>query len=171
MRTDENSFEKFQRLLRTPEGKKKEITACLLPLKQQSEIALKNIEEYESKEKMFDDEKKRIEDKPKFTGISDRELYLKNKKIIEEKAKGLHKHERQPKLVSSKIVNILSAQYGLTDIKTIDVTDKIILGEKFTNELAGEDPAPKRKKNIFIKAMVDGKETEATFIEGKRIIF
>ena len=83
MRTDENSFEKFQRLLRTPEGKKKEITACLLPLKQQSEIALKNIEEYESKEKMFDDEKKRIEDKPKFTGISDRELYLKNKKIIE----------------------------------------------------------------------------------------
>jgi uncharacterized membrane protein YkvA (DUF1232 family) len=110
------------------------------------------------------------EDTPKMTGILDRELWLKNKAIIEAKEKGLYvKPGKEP--VSPKEVSIISAQYGLEEERLIDVTDKILVGQKFTNKLAGEDPCPNKKKQVIIKAIVDGVEGEYVFIENKKIIF
>lgn len=113
------------------------------------------------------------EEVPRRTGILDRELWLKNKAIIEAKAaKTYEKPGREPKEPKTpKVVEISKAMYGLEDIKLIDVTSKIKVGEKFNNELAGEDPCPKKKKNVIVTATVDGIEGEYTFIEGKKIQF
>jgi len=39
------------------------------------------------------------------------------------------------------------------------------------NKAAGQDPAPGKRKKVFVKATVDGEEVEKTFAEGKYLIF
>lgn len=65
-------------------------------------------------------------------------------------------------------VEILSALYGIEGNR-ISVTP--IIGKKMTNKIAGSDPAPKVKKDVIIKATVDGAEVEKTFTEGEVISF
>ena len=106
-----------------------------------------------------------------FTGM---ETWLKNKAIIEAKARGewkrLSKSKEKVEKVEKK-VEIIQALYGLQDIKFIDITSKIVIGQKVNNALAGEDPCPNKKKNVIVRAVVDGVEGDYTFVEGKKIIF
>lgn len=114
--------------------------------------------------------KAKDEDTPRQSGMLNREEYLKNKAIIDAKARGEYvKPGKEPK--KPKVVEIIQALYGLQDIKFIDITSKIKIGEKVNNELAGEDPCPKKKKNVIVRAKVDGIEGDFTFTEGKKIVF
>lgn len=114
--------------------------------------------------------KKKDEETPMHSGMLNREEYLKNKAIIEAKARGEWvKPGKEPK--KPKEVEIIQALYGLQDIKFIDITSKIKIGEKVNNDLAGEDPCPKKKKEVVVRAKVDGVEGDYKFIEGKKIVF
>lgn len=110
----------------------------------------------------------------RFTRMPDRETWLKNKAIIEAKARGEWKRPSKSKEKVEKVekkVEIIQALYGLQDIKFIDITSKIVIGQKVNNALAGEDPCPNKKKNVIVRAVVDGVEGDYTFVEGKKIIF
>ena len=72
--------------------------------------------------------------------------------------------------VAEKTVKILSAVYGIEG-KSVEICDKVKVGRKITNKLAGEDPAPKEKKNLIVKAEVDGTAVSKTFTEGEKLIF
>jgi predicted secreted protein len=76
-----------------------------------------------------------------------------------------------PETAKAKAVKILTALYGQTTIKTVDVTDKVTVGGKITNKIAGEDPCPKKKKSLYVTAEVDGEKVEKTFSEGQPVIF
>lgn len=71
---------------------------------------------------------------------------------------------------AEKTVKILSAVYGIEG-KSVEICDKVKVGRKITNKLAGEDPAPKEKKNLIVKAEVDGTAVSKTFTEGEKLIF
>jgi hypothetical protein len=88
------------------------------------------------------------------------------------KAKVAEKTEKTEKTApaAEKTVKILSAVYGIEG-KSVEICDKVKLGRKITNKLAGEDPAPKEKKNLIVKAEVDGTAVSKTFTEGEKLIF
>ena len=65
---------------------------------------------------------------------------------------------------------INSAMYGAGDNR-IDITDKIIIGKKITNSLAGCDPAPKCAKTLMVNASIDGKIVDKIFNEGEKLMF
>lgn len=118
------------------------------------------------------------EEKPRMTGILDRETYLKSAEIIKAKEEGLFREERPRKEKKEKAprkeykeILIVEAKYGVPSIKLVEVTDTVKIGEPFTNKMAGGDPCPKIKKTLFIKALLDGVETEVEFLEGRKIIF
>lgn len=79
------------------------------------------------------------------------------------------KTPKAPKAPQPVIV-FTSATYGSSE-KNIEVADKLVLGRKITNKLVGEDPHPKMKKTLFVKATIDGTPVEKTFNEGDKLIF
>lgn len=85
----------------------------------------------------------------------------------EVKAEAKPKKEKKAK---GPVVVITSAMYGSAE-KSIEVAAKMIVGRKITNKLAGEDPAPKVKKVLVVKATVDGSPVEKTFNEGDKLTF
>jgi predicted DNA-binding WGR domain protein len=97
----------------------------------------------------------------------DPERFKQQQAIFKLKEKGI----KPGKTNHIKVVEILEASYGLTDVQVINVTDKVIVGEKFNNETAGSDPCPRKKKEIIIIANVDGVRTEKTFKEKQKIVF
>lgn len=117
--------------------------------------------------------KREWEEEIRYPMIIDQALWQKNREIIKQKENGTYvKPGREPKPVApAKVVEILSVMYGIQEIAIIDITGKVKVGEKVTNEVAGSDPCPKKKKNVIVRAKVDGVEVERTFVEGKKIIF
>lgn len=89
-----------------------------------------------------------------------------------EVAKPKAKKEKKEKVeaVTKDTIEILSALYGINSVK-VEVKDSIKVGRKITNKMIGQDPAPKEKKELYIKAVVNGTEIEKTFAEGEKIIF
>lgn len=85
----------------------------------------------------------------------------KEKKVVVKKEKAV---------VAKETIEILSALYGINSVK-VEVKDSIKVGRKITNKMIGQDPAPKEKKELYIKAIVNGTEVEKTFSEGEKIIF
>ena len=77
------------------------------------------------------------------------------------------KKEKKPK---GPVVVIDSAVYGAGE-NTIEVASKLVIGRKITNKLVGEDPAPKTKKILVVKATIDGNPVEKTFNEGDKLTF
>ena len=72
-----------------------------------------------------------------------------------------------------KSIKILSAIYGISE-KNIEIVSRLSeksIGEKITNRLAGNDPAPRIKKSLTVKAIIDGKEIEKIFAEGQKLEF
>jgi hypothetical protein len=82
--------------------------------------------------------------------------------------KPMHAKSEKVKEAAGPAVEILSAMYGIEGNR-ISVTP--IVGKKMTNKIAGSDPAPKVKKDVIVKAKVDGTEVEKTFSEGEVISF
>ena len=66
---------------------------------------------------------------------------------------------------------VLSVLYGIKGVNVINVTDKVEVGGKVTNKIAGSDPVKGKKKQVYVTALVDGIETEKTFIEGKELVW
>lgn len=86
-----------------------------------------------------------------------------------EKKEKAPKTPKEPK-VKKAVISITSALYG-TPEKTIEVASKLIVGRKITNRLIGEDPAPKLRKTLTVKAVVDGTPVEKAFNEGDKLVF
>lgn len=87
--------------------------------------------------------------------------------------KVVHTKEHKPKKekvteAAGPAVEILSALYGIEGSR-ISVTP--VVGKKMTNKVAGSDPAPKVKKDLVVKARVNGEEVEKTFSEGEVVSF
>ena len=80
---------------------------------------------------------------------------VKAAETVEAKPEAVKK-ERKAK---GPVVVITSAKYGTAE-KSIEVASKMIVGRKITNKLAGEDPCPKVKKTLAVKATVDGNPVE-----------
>jgi hypothetical protein len=53
----------------------------------------------------------------------------------------------------------------------ITVTENVKLGKKVSNKMAGEDPAPKQKKVMVVKALVGETEVTKEFNEGEVVAF
>lgn len=87
-------------------------------------------------------------------------------KVKKEKAAKAPKESKAKKAV----ISITSALYGTAE-KTIEVATKMVVGRKITNRLIGEDPAPKVRKTLTVKAVVDGTPVEKTFNEGDKLAF
>ena len=79
------------------------------------------------------------------------------------------KAEKAPK-APKQVVIFTSGIYGSNE-KNVQVVDKLVLGRKITNKLVGEDPHPKMKKTLIVKATIDGTEVERTFNEGDKLVF
>ena len=165
---------KMEKSLRTEEAISRfsnEIHIETLPIPEQNEVLLVNEESFQTNQKRLNAKVNEV----KF-GNLDRESYLANKYNIEhnikpEKTSSPSKSQRTPRISTpAPIIEILSATYGIPG-ETMNVTNKIIIGEKFTNITAGSDPCPRKKKQITILATIDGIEKEFVFIENKRIQF
>jgi len=80
--------------------------------------------------------------------------------------------EAKPKTKSKveNIIQILEANYGITG-SMITVTENVKLGKKVSNKMAGEDPAPKQKKVMVVKALVGETEVTKEFNEGEVVAF
>ena len=72
--------------------------------------------------------------------------------------------------VEKSTTEILSALYGINDVK-VEAKDKVKVGRKITNKMIGSDPVPGEKKELIVKAIIDGKEVEKTFAEGEKLTF
>lgn len=78
---------------------------------------------------------------------------------------------KEAKKVDEKTITILSALYGI-DKNRIEVKDAVKVGRKITNKMfGGKDPAPKVKKELYIKATINGAQVEKTFAEGEKVKF
>ena len=178
-----NAVGQMERTLRDKTIPKDKVRMELLPYAEQVKIQQQWV--LDEKQRILDErEAERIKnEKPRFSGCPDRKGYLAAQEILKQKAAGTWiDPEKEAKRLARaeatkkkeyvpKDVTILSAFYGIKDIKVIDITDKILVNEKVTNVMVGEDPCPKKKKNVYVKAIVDGIETEVEFIEGKLIRF
>lgn len=91
----------------------------------------------------------------------------KEKKVKAVETVEAPKKEKKPK---GPVVVIDSAVYGAGE-NTIEVASKLVIGRKITNKLVGEDPAPKTKKILVVKATIDGNPVEKTFNEGDKLTF
>lgn len=136
----------------------------------------KKAEEEEKAYREAEAEKKRLAkeeaEKLRFAPLTEEQRLagIEARRILKLKEEGKwNKPSKEPK--PEKIVEIIEALYGLKEEKVIDITDKIIVGKKVNNDLAGEDPVPNKKKNVYVKAIVDGVEVETIFLEKKKIIF
>ena len=136
-------------------------------------------------------EAKRIEEEAdQFTGVMDRDLYVKNKDIIAQKEKGI-KEPKEPKAPKEKAIKepkapkapkvaaepidpadvvLVKVLYGLNEI-VIDVTEKVVLGGLVNNKIAGSDPVKNKKKKVYVTATIKGVTVEKTFPEGKELVF
>jgi hypothetical protein len=65
-------------------------------------------------------------------------------------------------------VHILRALYGVPDIKMMEV-EKVEVGKKVNNRLAGGDPVPGKKKVMILDLMYNGKKFSLEFKEGEVI--
>ena len=79
--------------------------------------------------------------------------------------------EKTPKTPKVNPLKVLSALYGIEGTKVIDIADKVRLGRKVSNKLAGEDPCPRVAKNLVIKGEYKGNPVEKIFEEGDIIAF
>jgi hypothetical protein len=92
-----------------------------------------------------------------------------------EETKPEEKKEPKAKKVKGPVIEITEAIYGGEvegEMKTLNVTEAIKYGRKVTNKnCGGTDPAPKVKKTLSVKALVDGKPIEKQFAEGEKLTF
>lgn len=173
---------RFEKTLKTEDAKERNTVAIeTLSLAEQEKIILEREFEFQQLQRSRSAERREISDQRNYismaaqfatkTETSDE----KRERIrLEREAARLERptRTRTPRVEAiAKEVQILSATYGLADIRVIDITEKIVVGAKVTNEIAGEDPCPKKKKEVVVKALVDGVEVEVTFTEGKKIVF
>ena len=102
-------------------------------------------------------------------------MYIKAAKVTEA-ATELKLVDAKPKKKvivkdEDKAIQILKAIYGV-DATVIEIdTEKVKMGKKVSNKMAGSDPAPKVKKALTVTAMVYDKEVTKTFGEGEVIEF
>lgn len=102
-------------------------------------------------------------------------MYIKAAKVAEA-ATELKLVDAKPKKKvivkdEDKAIQILKAIYGI-DATVIEIdTEKVKMGKKVSNKMAGSDPAPKVKKALTVTAMVYDKEVTKTFDEGEVIEF
>lgn len=66
-------------------------------------------------------------------------------------------------------IQILKALYGI-DGHLVEI-EKVKIGRKASNRMAGFDPAPGQKKIMVIEAEVKGKQVTKTFEEGSVVEF
>ena len=165
-----NASSAFEKTLKTKEATERfsNEDISVLPIPEQEKRAQAKLEEERERKRREKEKNDKYDSIPRY-GALEREAYLANKKIIEAKARKEYVEPRKQKI--EKVINILSATYGLNDVKVIDITDKVVAGKRVNNALVGEDPCPKQKKEVFVKATVDGVEIEKTFIEGQKIVF
>lgn len=81
------------------------------------------------------------------------------------------KSPKAPKAPKGPVVEITEAIYG-AEANTTNVTDVVKVGRKVSNKnLGGVDPAPKVKKTLSVKALIDGSPIEKIFQEGEKVVF
>lgn len=164
-----------ERILKTQEAKDRfsnEQIIELLPLAEQEKYCIEKVARDKEIERKKREEERIERDAPRMTPLINREEWLKNKAIIEAKARGDYEKPGKEKVEKhTKTIEIIQVLYGLQDIKLIDITAKVVVGQKVNNELVGEDPCPKKKKAVIVRAKVDGVEGDYTFTEGKKIVF
>ena len=93
----------------------------------------------------------------------------KKEKVVKEKVAKVAKEK--PVKVSPSVVEILKVLYGIKDVNVIDVTDKVVIGGKVNNRIAGSDPVKNKKKKVYVTALLDGVEQETIFNEGKELVW
>ena len=150
----------------------------------QEEIAADNKLKRENAERKRKELEREKNERVTFTGIPDRELYLKNKEIIKQKELGTFEKEKkvkEPKEKKTKApvdpvevydnseVELVSVHYGIKDVALVDVTGKVALGDIVNNKTAG-DPVKGKVKRIYIKALVNGVELERELREGRNLV-
>ena len=99
-------------------------------------------------------------------------MYIKEAKAP--KAPSLKLVDAKPKKKikeESSSIEILKAVYGV-DATVIEIEpEKVKVGKKVSNKMAGTDPAPKIKKTLTVTAIVYDKEVTKAFTEGEVIVF
>jgi hypothetical protein len=85
------------------------------------------------------------------------------------KTSKVEKKEKKEK-PAARVIEILEANYGISG-NMVTVTENVKLGKKASNKMAGTDPAPKQKKVMIVKALVEGVEIEKEFNEGEVVAF
>ena len=141
--------------------------------KERMELELKAVKEkivaekeWEAKEK---ERKRELSERPRFGNMWRAQYEEQQKQFEHEKIHGKPRarKEREEEVIDDSI-QIIEAFYGANG-NTVVITDRVRNGKKVNNRLAGQDPVPGVKKELFIKAIVDGVEVEKTFIEGSLI--
>ena len=66
-------------------------------------------------------------------------------------------------------IKILKAMYGVEG-KMVEV-EKVKIGRKASNRMAGSDPAPGQKKVLVVEADIKGKQFTVSFEEGTVVEF
>jgi hypothetical protein len=89
--------------------------------------------------------------------------------VADAKPKKTSKVEKKEK-PAARVIEILEANYGISG-NMVTVTENVKLGKKASNKMAGTDPAPKQKKVMIVKALVEGVEIEKEFNEGEVVAF
>lgn len=77
--------------------------------------------------------------------------------------------ESKPTTKVKESIQILKALYGV-DGHLVEI-EKVKIGRKASNRMAGFDPAPGQKKIMVIEAEVKGKQVTKTFEEGSVVEF
>jgi hypothetical protein len=96
----------------------------------------------------------------------------KPKQKVETKGKATKKAapKKAEKAAGAPAIEILKATYGIGDVR-VEVTDRVKVGRKVSNRMAGEDPVPGTAKEMVIEAKVDGKKVTKTFAEKEVVEF
>jgi hypothetical protein len=152
-------------------GKGKEVKP--LTPKQRMELDLKAVKDKIAAEKEWEEKekarKKELAEKPRFGNMWRAQYEEQQKQFEHEKIHGKPRaHKEREEEVIDDSIQIIEALYGANG-NTINIADRVRNGKKVNNRLAGQDPVPGVKKELFIRATVDGVEVEKTFIEGSKI--
>ncbi len=158
----------FERTLRGMKGQEKD---KVLTLAEQIAKAEKDKEEAFAAKTDQKNKERNEEEEVRFSNYRE-----PNKIVPKNEREPKEKKERKPRVSTpefmdeTKDVVLIEVLYGIEGSK-IDITDKVQPGQKVNNKAAGQDPAPGKRKKVFVKATVDGEEVEKTFAEGKYLIF
>jgi hypothetical protein len=69
------------------------------------------------------------------------------------------------------IIVVLQASYGISNMKVQVDPDKVKMGRKASNRMAGSDPAPKQKKTMTVTVLKKGEQMTKEFNEGEIVNF